>query len=84
MLHRPIDLDDVLPRNVPVYYGGARVDVVRFTKAGPVFDNARLLSSFYIIGNSRVAWIEWCGWLSVLAALLFAAVHGALRLLGGK
>ena len=45
--------------------------------------NRPLLASFYIIGNSRVAWIEWLGWLSVAGALLFVLIHGGVRIFGG-
>ncbi len=79
VLRQPMQLDDVLPQGVPVYFGGARRSVVRWTVDGPVFDNRELLSSFYIIGSSRVAWVEVVGWLAVAAAFLFAFVHGGLR-----
>jgi len=84
ILHRPLDLDEALPTGVPTYYGGVQRAVVRFTKAGAVFDNRDLLSSFYIIGSTRVAWIEWIGWLSILGTLFMVLVHGALRIVGGK
>jgi hypothetical protein len=84
MLHRPVDLDDVLPGGVPVYYSGAQRAVVRHTKAGAVFDNRELLAKFYIIGNTRVAWIEWAGWVAILGTLLLVLVHGLLRIVGGK
>ena len=79
ILHRPVDLNSYLPRNVPVYFGGKPMNVVSFGGKEPVFDNDALLNSFYIIGNSRVAWIEWLGWLSVIGASLFALLHGTLR-----
>jgi hypothetical protein len=84
MLHRPVDLDEALPTGVPVYYAGSQRAVVRHTKAGAVFDNGELLSKFYIIGNTRVAWIEWAGWIAILGTLLLALVHGLLRIVGGK
>jgi hypothetical protein len=85
MLERPMALDDVLPAAAPAYFGGARRDVVARTRSGPVFDNRVLLSSFYVIGNTRVGWIEVMGWLAVAGASLFATLHGALRLvLGGR
>jgi hypothetical protein len=85
ILHRPLDLDDALPEGVPAYYSGSQRPVVERTSNGPVFDNRELLAPFYIIGSSRVAWIEWVGWLSVLGALLFVLVHGTLRIfLGGR
>jgi len=83
ILHRPVDLDDALPRNVPVYFQGAQRPVARWTDKEVVFDNRPLLASFYIIGNSRVGWIEIIGWLSVFDALLFAMIHGGLRLIFG-
>jgi hypothetical protein len=85
LLQQPLELDDVLPRGVPVYYGGARHDLVRWTGTDTVFNNTELLSPFYIIGNSRVLWVEILGWMAVAGALGFALVHGALRLiLGGR
>jgi hypothetical protein len=48
----------------------------------PTFDNRLLLSFFYIIGYSRVRWVEWLGWLAVVGVILFSLLHGALRLLG--
>jgi len=85
ILHRPVSLDDVLPADAPSYFGGARHNVVARAKGGPVFDNRELLSSFYVIGNSRVGWIEVIGWLAVAGALLVALLHGALRfILGGR
>jgi hypothetical protein len=85
LLHNPLDLDDHLPRGVPVYYMGKERPVVDLSGKVPVFDNRVLLSSFYILGNSRVLWIEWLGWISVAGALLFALVHGTLRMvLGGR
>lgn len=82
MLHRPVDLNTFLPRNVPVVYRGKMVNVVNYDGKEPTFDNRPLLSSFYIIGYSRAAWVEWLGWISVVGVLLFALVHGALRILG--
>lgn len=84
ILHRPLDLDDTLPKGVPVMYGGKIMHLVNHKGSGPTFDNRQLLSSFYIIGNSRAAWIEWLGWLSVVGALLFALVHGGIRFFGGR
>lgn len=85
MLRQPLELNDVLPRGVPVYYSGARHDIVRWTPINTVFNNTELLSSFYVIGNSRVLWVEILGWMAVAGALGFALVHGALRLiLGGR
>jgi hypothetical protein len=81
MLNRPLDLNSFLPRGVPVVYRGEQVNVVNFDGKEPVFDNRPLLAKFYIIGNSRVVWIEWLGWLSVVGAFLFSVLHGALRLL---
>ncbi len=84
ILHRPVDLNDFLPKGVPVYYGGRRMDVVSHAGGEPAFDNRTLLRSFYLIGNSRVAWVEWLGWLSVVGALLFSVGHGIIRFLGGR
>ncbi len=84
MLHRPLDLNTFLPKNVPVSFAGKPANVVNFDGKEPAFDNRPLLSSFYILGNSRVAWIEWIGWLCVIGAVLFSAVHGALRMVGGR
>ena len=84
ILHRPLDLDDALPKDVPVIYGGKPINVVNYEGKNPTFNNRPLLSSFYIIGNSRATWIEWLGWLSVAGALLFALIHGAIRLFGGR
>ena len=84
ILHRPVDLNDFLPKGVPVYYGGRRMDVVSHAGGEPAFDNRTLLRSFYLIGNSRVAWVEWLGWLSVAGALLFSVGHGIIRFLGGR
>ena len=50
----------------------------------PAFDNRALLRSFYLIGNSRVAWVEILGWLAVVGALLFTFIHGFIRLLGAS
>jgi hypothetical protein len=83
ILHRPLDLNSFLPKDVPVIFGGKNISVVNYQGKEPTFDNALLLSSFYIIGNSRVPWIEWLGWTSVLGAFLFALLHGALRVLKG-
>jgi hypothetical protein len=83
MLHRPLDLDSFLPKGVPVMYGGRKVSVVNYTTKEPSFDNASLLASFYIIGNSRAPWVEWLGWFSIAGALLFSIFHGSLRLLKG-
>ena len=57
---------------------------MNFEGKEPTFDNRALLSSFYIIGYSRVTWIEWFGWMFFFAVILFSIVHGALRLLGGR
>lgn len=84
ILHRQVDLDSFLPTGVPVIFGGKKLDVVDYQTKQPSFDNRPLLSSFYIIGYSRVAWIEWLGWLFVGAVLLFSLLHGALRLLGAR
>ncbi len=84
MLHRPLDLNTFLPKNVPVIYRGRKVEVVNFAGKEPSFDNRALLQSFYITGNSRSPWVEWLGWLSVAAAALFSILHGILRLLRGR
>jgi hypothetical protein len=84
ILHRPLDLNTFLPKGAPVIYRGQRISVVNFEGKEPTFDNRPLLRSFYIIGNSRAAWVEWVGWLSVAGALLFSVLHGALRLLKGR
>jgi hypothetical protein len=81
LLRHPLTLNDALPRNVPVYYGGARHDLVRWAQGEAVFDNAEMLSTFYVIGQSRVAWVEVVGWLAVLGALLVVVVHGGLRVI---
>ena len=82
ILHRPLDLNTFLPRGVPVVYRGKRLDVVDFSGAEPTFDNRPLLSSFYIIGYSRAGWVEWLGWIAVSSVLLFALLHGILRMIG--
>jgi len=84
ILGRPVDLNSSLPAGVPVVYRGKNLDVVNFKTKEPSFDNRVLLNSFYIVGYSRAAWIEWLGWICVAAAVLFSLVHGALRLLGGR
>jgi hypothetical protein len=84
ILNRPVDLDDFLPKGIPVYFGGKRAEVVDFSGKEPTFDNRSLLRSFYLIGHSRVAWIEILGWLAVAGALLFSLVHGSIRILGAK
>lgn len=85
MLHRPMDLAEALPQNVPIYYRGAEQPVVRYGGKQPVFDNRPLLAGFYIIGNSRISWIEWLGWLSVIGTLMLVLIHSSLRvILGGR
>jgi hypothetical protein len=84
ILHRGLDLDDFLPRGVPTFFQGHQVNVVNWEGKEPAFDNRPLLASFYIIGNSRVPWIEWLGWLSVVGALLFVLIHGGVRIFGGR
>jgi len=84
ILHRALDLDTFLPQNVPVTFGGKQSKVVNFEGKEPVFDNRELLSSFYVVGSSRVAWVEWLGWIFFAAVVLFSILHGALRLLGGR
>lgn len=84
ILRRAVDLNDALPRGVPVIYRGRNLNVVNFEGKAPTFDNQALLGSFYIIGNSRAPWVEWMGWLSVAGAVLFSFLHGALRLLKGR
>ncbi len=83
ILRRPLDLDDALPKNVPIVYGGKQVSVVDYGGQAPAFDNRELLASFYIIGNSRAGWVEWLGWLSVAGAVIFALVHGTIRIISG-
>jgi hypothetical protein len=77
-------LNSFLPSNVPVIFGGRPANVVSFAGKEPTFDNRPLLASFYIIGNSRAAWVEWLGWLSILGALAFSLVHGTIRLWKGR
>ena len=84
ILHRQLDLDNFLPRGVPTFFQGRKIDVVSWQGKEPVFDNRSLLASFYIIGNTRVAWAEWLGWLSVAGALLFVLIHGGVRIFGGR
>ena len=84
ILGRPVDLNSSLPTGVPVIYRGKNIDVVNFTTKEPSFDNRVLLNSFYIVGYSRAAWVEWMGWLCVAAAFLLSLLHGAFRLLGGR
>lgn len=84
ILHRAVDLVDYLPEGVPVFYGGKRVDVLDRSGKEPAFDNRSLLRSFYLIGNSRVMWVEVLGWLSVAGALLFSLIHGLIRFLGAS
>lgn len=84
MLHRPLDLNTFLPKAVPVYYRGKQASVVNFGGKEPTFDNGPLLGSFYIVGNSRVGWIEWLGWLMVAGVTLFSLLHALLRFIGGR
>lgn len=84
MLSRPVDLNSSLPTGVPVIYRGKKLNVVDFTTKEPSFDNRVLLNSFYIAGFSRVAWVEWLGWLCIIGVILFSLLHGAFRLLGGR
>ena len=85
ILHRPLDLDNFLPKGVPTFFQGRKVDVVSWQGQGAgASTTGRCSRSFYVIGNSRVAWIEWLGWLSVAGALLFALIHGGVRILGGR
>ena len=84
VLHRPLDLNTFLPQNVPVSFKGKETEVVNFEGKEPTFDNRVLLSSFYIIGYSRVPWVEWFGWGFVVFVILFSLLHGALRLFGGR
>lgn len=83
-LHRPLDLNTFFPQNVPVTFRGKEARILNFEGKEPTFDNHDLLSSFYIIGYSRVTWVEWLGWILIAAAVLFSLLHGALRLLGGR
>lgn len=83
ILARPVDLNTALPAGVPVFYRGKNVNVVNFGSKGPTFDNQVLLNSFYIVGYSRAAWVEWLGWLCIGGAALFSLLHGAFRLFGG-
>jgi hypothetical protein len=82
MLHRPVDLNDSLPRAVPVVYRGQNLNVVNYAGKQPTFDNRPLLASFYIIGYSRAAWVEWLGWIAVIGVVLFSGVHGIARVIG--
>ncbi|MGB7847732.1 MAG: hypothetical protein WBL63_19125 [Candidatus Acidiferrum sp.] len=82
ILRRAVDLNSFLPKAVPVYYRGKETRVVNFEGKEPRFDNKQLLGSFYIVGNSRVLWIEWLGWLMVIGAALFSLSHAILRLIG--
>ena len=84
VLHRAVDLNTYLPKGVPVFYRGQRMDVISFQRPEPAFDNRILLKPFYVIGNSRVPWVEWLGWLVVAAALFLSLLHGGLRLIGGR
>jgi len=84
VLHRPLDLNTFLPQNVPVSFRGKEARVVSFEGKEPAFDNRTLLTSFYIIGSSRVGWIEWFGWIFIGMVILFSLAHGALRLIGGR
>lgn len=68
ILARPVDLNSSLPKGVPVMYRGKQLNVVNFQTPEPSFDNRLLLNSFYIVGYSRVRWIEWLGWLCVIGA----------------
>ncbi len=81
ILHRPLDLNTFVPRGAPVIFGGKRVNVINYGGKEPTFDNRPLLGSFYIVGDSRVSWVESLGWASVWAALLLVLLHGTLRLL---
>jgi hypothetical protein len=83
ILARPVDLNTYLPPGVPVTYRGKNLNLVSFDGKEPAFDNRVLLSSFYIAGYSRAAWVEWLGWFCVAGALLFSFLHGAFRLFGG-
>jgi hypothetical protein len=80
MLHRAVDLNTSLPRGVPVVFAGRKINVVNYKGKEPTFDNGPLLGSFYIIGYSRAAWVEWLGWLSVAGVILFSLGHGILRM----
>ena len=82
ILHRPLDLNTFLPKGVSVVYRGKTVNVVNFDGKEPTFDNRPLLGGFYVVGSSRVGWIEWIGWLAVAGVLLFSLVHGILRIVG--
>ena len=84
MLRRAVDLNTTLPRGVPVVFGGKQMNVVNYQGKEPTFDNAPLLGSFYIIGYSRVGWVEWLGWISVFGVLLFSVVHAILRMIGSR
>jgi hypothetical protein len=84
MLFRPVDLNTSLPKGVPVIFRGKNINVVNYNGKEPTFDNRPLLSSFYIIGYSRLRWVEWLGWLSVIGVVLFSLLHGALRRIGGR
>lgn len=82
ILRRPVDLNTFLPKNVPVIFRGKSANVVNYEGKEPTFDNHLLLASFYIVGYSRVAWVEWLGWLAVISVVLFSLVHGILRIIG--
>ena len=84
ILHRPVDLNSSLPHGVPITYRGKNMNVVNYQSKEPTFDNQILLSSFYIIGNSRTPWVEWFGWLSVAGTILFGFLHATLRMLKGR
>jgi hypothetical protein len=83
ILYRPVDLDSTLPKDVPIIFRGQNARVVNYQGKEPTFDNRLLLSSFYVVGYSRVPWVEWLGWLSVAGVILFSIMHGILRVLGG-
>ena len=81
ILNRGMVLNNFLPRNVPIVFSGKKIDVVNFDGKEPTFDNRPLLTSFYVVGLSRVAWVEWLGWLAVIGAVLFSCVHGLIRII---
>lgn len=79
ILRNGLALCDAIPPGARLFYLASEIRVIEARRGGTTFDNTLLMEDFYILGGTRLKWVELLGRSAVLLAALASVAHGVVR-----